>query len=140
MTDRIQGEEIIQDFATTMKDRRILKAFGTRVKALRKQKEWTQMELAEKIGIRFPQLNKYECGLQAPPFDKLIMLSEALGTTVDFLLTGELTDTQLLHNFRLLERFRALESFRNNDQESIITLIDALIVKQRVEGALKPLR
>ena len=43
-----------------------------------------------------------------------------------------------LHNLRLLERFRALEEFEAEDQETVIKLIDAMIVKQRVEGALTP--
>ena len=45
----------------------IRKAFGARLKNLRKKKKLTQKELAEKINVRFPQLNKYECGLHAPP-------------------------------------------------------------------------
>ncbi|MES9856125.1 MAG: helix-turn-helix transcriptional regulator [Sedimenticola sp.] len=38
--------------------------------------------------IRFQQLNKYESGLNLPPAEMLIKLADALGTTVDFLLTG----------------------------------------------------
>ncbi len=37
----------------------IRKGFGLRIKELRKQKKWTQKELASKIDVRFPQLNKY---------------------------------------------------------------------------------
>lgn len=130
---------MVRTWTETMKDNDILKAFGNRVKALRKQKKWTQKELAEKVGVRFPQLNKYECGLHAPPFDKLVLLAGAFGVTVDYLLTGGLPDERPLHNIRLLERFKALEEIRNDDQEAVITLIDALIMKHRVEGALKPI-
>ena len=37
----------------------------------------------------------------------------------------------------LLERFHALENFEAEDQEAVMKLIDAMIVKQKVEGALK---
>jgi len=37
-----------------------------------------------------------------------------------------------------LERFRALEGFNTQDQETVIKLIDAMIVKQRVESAMQP--
>ena len=120
-----------------MKNEEIRKDFGARTKELRKQKKWTQKELANKIDIRFAQLNKYECGLHAPPLDKLILLAEALDTTVDFLLTGDRSDERPLHNLRLLERFHALEKFEADDKETVMKLIDAMIVKQKVESALK---
>jgi hypothetical protein len=40
---------------------------------------------------------------------------------------------------RLLERFQALEDFRIEDREAVIKLIDAMIIKNKVEGTLKPL-
>lgn len=114
------------------------KNFGVRIKELRKGKKWTQKELANKLDVRFPQLNKYECGLHTPPMDKLIKMSEVFDTTIDYLLTGNRTEDSPLHNLRLLERFQALEDFSNEDQETVIKLIDAMIVKNKVEGAIKP--
>ncbi len=119
-----------------MKDNETLKAFGNRIRQLRKNKRWAQKELAAKIGVRFPQLNKYECGLHAPPFDKLVQMAEALTTTVDYLLTGHQSETAPLQNRRLVERLQALERFENDDQEMVIKLIDAMIVKNRVQGLL----
>ena len=116
----------------------IRKGFGRRIKNLRKQKKWTQKELAAKVDVRFPQLNKYECGLHAPPLDKLVFIAEVLDTTVDYLLTGNRSDERPLHNIRLLERFRALEDFETEDKEAVVKLIDAMIVKNQVEGVVKP--
>ena len=121
---------------SAMERQEILKAFGVRLKELRKQKGWTQKELAGKVEIRFSQLNKFESGLHTPPPEKLIELAEILGTTVDYLLTGDRSEATPLHNTRLLDRFRALEAFAAEDQEAVIKLIDAMIVKHRVEGAL----
>ena len=98
-----------------MPDNDIRKRFGLRIKELRKQKKWTQKELAAKLDVRFPQLNKYECGLHAPPMEKLIQLAEIFDITVDYLLTGDRTD-----------------------QDAVIKLIDAMIVKNKVEGAITP--
>ncbi len=114
----------------------ILKAFGGRLKELRKQKGWTQKELAAKIDTRFSQLNKYESGLHAPPPEKLIELAGVLDTSVDFLLAGDSKEAVPLHSPRLLDRFRALESFEAEDQETVIRLIDAMILKHRVQGAV----
>ena len=123
---------------TIMSDNNLRKEFGLRIKRLRKQRNWTQKELADKIDVRFPQLNKYEGGLHAPPLEKLILLAEVLDTTVDYLLTGDRTEQRPLHNSRLLERFQALEEFSSEDQEALIKLIDAMIVKNKVEGAIRP--
>jgi len=123
----------------TMQDQEIRKAFGSRVKDLRKKKGWSQRQLATKIDVRFPQLNKYEAGLHVPPLEKLALLSEALDTTVDYLVTGDRSEERPLHNLRLLERFKALQDFEADDQEVVIKLIDAMITKHQVEGALKPL-
>ncbi len=43
-----------------------------------------------------------------------------------------------LYNLRLLERFRALKDFEAEDQDAVIKLIDAMIVKNKVEGAITP--
>jgi len=128
-----------REIVAIMQDDKLRKAFGRRLKQLRKQRKWTQKELAEKLGVRFGQLNKYECGLNAPPLEKLIQMAELLDTTVDFLLTGDGAGDRPLHNTRLLERFRALEDFESEDREAVIKLIDAMIVKRKVEGALSPI-
>lgn len=119
-----------------MQDEESRKAFGRRLKELRNKLRWTQKEVAAKIGLQLSQFNKYEAGMHIPPADKLIQLAELFGTTTDFLLTGSVTDAQPLNNVRLLERFRALSQCELEEQETVIRLIDAVIVKHRVESAL----
>jgi len=122
-----------------MMDSEIRKAFAARLKELRKQKGWTQKELAARIECNYQQLNKYECGLHTPPLDKLVLLAEVLNTTVDYLATGQQSDAVPLHNTRLLQRFRALEGFEGDDQETVIKLIDAMIAKHQMESTLRKL-
>lgn len=129
---------MIKVISTIMMDNDMRKGLGLRIKQLRKQHKWTQKELAAKIDVRFPQLNKYECGLHAPPVEKLVKIAEVFDTTVDFLLTGNRSEQRPLHNLRLLERFRAMEEFNTEDQDAVIKLIDAMIVKNKVEGAINP--
>ena len=123
-----------------MQDTQIRKSVGKRIKELRKQRGWTQKELANHIDGSYQQLNKYESGIHTPPLDKLIQLTEALNTTTDYLITGEVDEQTPLHNKRLLERFQLLESFNTNDQETVISLIDAMIAKHRMEDAIAPIR
>lgn len=122
-----------------MQDPNLRKAFGARVKQLRKQHYWSQKELAAKVDIRYQLLNKYEGGQHIPSAETLIQLAYALNTTVDFLLTGNpIKDTPLANN-SLFKRFKALEEFGEEDKETVIKVIDAIIAKRQVESALRPL-
>lgn len=127
------------DLFRNMQDQEIRKAFGARIKDLRKRKGWSQRQLAARVNVRFPQLNKYEAGLHVPPLEKIVELAEILDTTVDFLVTGDREEARPLHNMRLLDRFRVLQDFEADDQEVVIKVIDAMIAKRQVEGALKPI-
>ncbi len=115
------------------------KAFGPRLKDLRKQKRWAQKEMAAKVGIRFQQLNKYESGLNIPPAVMLLKLADVLGMTVDYLLTGNPVEETPLGQARLFQRFQAVERFEVDDQEAVIKLIDGMIAKQHMESTLKAL-
>ncbi len=122
-----------------MQDTALRKAFGTRLKILRKQKHWTQKELAAKVDIRYQLLNKYESGQHIPPASTLINLADTLDTTIDYLLTGNPVESSPLSNTFLFKRFKEIESFNKEEQDTVITLIDAMIAKHRMEGAMKPI-
>ena len=48
-----------------------------------------------------------------------------------------ISDAQPINNLRLRERFRALAQCELEEQEAVIRLIDALVVKHRVESAMQ---
>jgi len=114
------------------------KAMGVRIKTLRKAKGLPQKALAAVLGIRFEQLNKYEGGFNNPPVDMLVKLADALGTSVDYLLTGNPVEDSRLANARLFRRFQALEHLAQDDQETVIRVIDAVIAQRRMASALAP--
>ena len=91
------------------------------------------------VNIGFSQFNKYECGLHIPPAEKLIELAHLLDTSVDYLLSGDDTENNSLHNTRLIKRFRELEQFDADDQETVIKVLDAMIMKNKIQGAMSPL-
>ncbi len=122
-----------------MQDSVLRKAFGARLKQLRKQRHWAQKELAARVDIRFQLLNKYESGQHIPPAETLIRLAQALDTTVDYLLTGNPMEETPLANSMLFKRFQALETFNEEDRITIIKVIDAMIAKHRMEAALTPM-
>ncbi len=121
-----------------MQDTVLRKAFGSRVKEMRKKRHWTQKELANRVDVRFQLLNKHEGGQHIPPADTLIRLAKALDTTVDYLLTGDPIKDEPLANANLYRRFQTLEALNDEDRNTSISVIDAIIAKRQVENAIKP--
>ncbi len=64
-------------------------------------------------------------------------LASALETTIDYLVTGELSEQPPIPNVRLMDRFKELSTFDNDDQETVVKVIDAMIIKHRVEHAMQ---
>ena len=56
-----------------------------RIKQLRQKRQWTQDELAEKIGIKQKQISTYERGVNSPSTDFPIKIADAFGVTLEFL-------------------------------------------------------
>lgn len=61
-------------------------SFGGRLKRLREELDLTRAELAEKIGIKYYTLSKYETDERFPDKETLIMLSDYFNVSLDFLL------------------------------------------------------
>ena len=63
--------------------------FSEKISALRKQKGWSQEELAEKLMVTRQAVSKWESAQSMPDLDKLVQLSEARGVSTDYLLKDE---------------------------------------------------
>lgn len=63
--------------------------FSEKITTLRRQKGWSQEELAEKLMVTRQAVSKWEGAQSMPDLDKLVQLSEALGVSTDYLLKEE---------------------------------------------------
>ena len=57
-----------------------------KIRELRKQKGFTQQQLADIVGVSNVSLSNYERGVQAPDIEILSRLADALGVSVDTLI------------------------------------------------------
>lgn len=62
--------------------------FGNRLYDLRKKKGLSQEELGEKINVSRQTVSKYELGEAIPDMEKLVMLSDYFGVSLDELVLG----------------------------------------------------
>lgn len=111
-------------------------AIGDRIKQLRVMANLTQTELAEKVGLTYVQIGRYETGKSNPSSDVLQKLAAVLETSADFLMNGDHSEA-LSAQFTdkdLLKQFKAVQLLSPEDKAVVKTLIDALITKRQLQN------
>ena len=61
---------------------------GKTIATLRKEKGWTQADLAEKIGLTDKAVSKWESDNGLPDTTNFPALAEIFGVSIDYLMTG----------------------------------------------------
>lgn len=59
-----------------------------RIQYLRKQKGFSQEDLADKVGVSRQAVSKWESEQSSPDIEKIIIMSELFGVTTDYILKG----------------------------------------------------
>ena len=65
---------------------------GEKIAALRKQNNWSQEDLAEKLELSRQSVSKWESGASIPDLDRIIKLSALFGVSTDYLLKDEMEE------------------------------------------------
>ena len=92
---------------------------GTFISQKRKEKNLTQEQLAEKLGVSNKTVSKWETGKCMPDYSVVKNLCEELGITVAELMDGEATDEKSVRTYDdeqimdLLRRTQELEKQKN---------------------------
>lgn len=60
--------------------------FGQRLKKLREEKDISREELAQRLGISYWTLSKYETDSRSPDHETIVTIAEHLNVTTDYLL------------------------------------------------------
>lgn len=69
---------------------KLLKSFGSNLSYLRNQRELTQSELADALGISQSSIANYETGRREPSMDQLYRISRFFEVDIDMLITQNL--------------------------------------------------
>ena len=92
-----------------------LPEFGEKLKQVRSQRNLTQTDLGEMLGVSKSVISSYENGSHYPPYDILLSLSRIFGVSTDYLLGAEknrtinvdgLTDTQIMALLNIAQELR----------------------------------
>jgi transcriptional regulator with XRE-family HTH domain len=108
--------------------------FHEKVNALRKERSWSQGELARKIGIHLGHLSRIENGKSSPSIDILKKLTEAFEVSADYLLNDESDELApvILHDKNLSEKIRLIEILDDKDRETIVNVIESMLTKKKM--------
>lgn len=108
--------------------------FPERLAALRKERGMTQQALADQVGLAVLQIRRYEGGTSQPTLDVIRRLAIALGSSADSLVFD---DHERGPSETLRYQFEAISRMPEQDQAAIRVLLDAVIVKNQVAGAIE---
>jgi len=112
-----------------LKENKMKENLAIRIQELRKQKGWSQIELAERIGLSKAQMSRYETKNVQPPANTLNKIATALDTTVDFLISGDKTEKAkaAIKNSELLQSFKEMDVLPEQEQTMLVKIIRAYV-------------
>jgi transcriptional regulator with XRE-family HTH domain len=104
--------------------------FGKRLARLRKEKGYTQAELADKVGVIQVLVSDYELDKLRLHAEMVVRFANALGVSADELLGLEaVKQNGALKNRRVLRRVNQIDQLPKRDQDALLRTIDAFLGK-----------
>lgn len=102
---------------------------GDRIIELRKTKVWSQTQLADKVGVSYAQIGRYETKDSQHPEQVLKKIAEALDTTVDYLLNGNTEDKAkaTLVDAEMIRYFKEMDTLPQDDKTALLRVMSGFI-------------
>ena len=100
-----------------------------RLSRLRKERGWTQVELAERVGLSQTLISDYERGRLRLNADIVVRLANALEVTADDLLqpNGRQHSLRRKPSLRVLRRLEKIEKLPAHQQNTLLKTIDTFL-------------
>lgn len=97
---------------------------GERIIKLRKDNNWSQNELAQKVGSSRIMVGKYERNESSPSVDVIVRFAKAFDVSVDFLL-GESVNAS--YDKETIKRIEELEQLPQQEKNKVFEYIDLIV-------------
>lgn len=109
-------------------------SLGEKLKALRREKGWSQNELAFQAQIDGRQVSRYENNRVMPSVEVVIKLARADSVSLDYLLLDETPRRPLeMLISRLAERVLSLGALSEEDERALLHILDSLEAKTKLK-------
>ena len=103
------------------------KGFGTRLGEARRRWNLTQGQLAELVGAERNTVRRWESGDHFPRAEVLVLLSQVLHVSLDYLVSG----TAPVRDTRLITRVQAVDTLGPGAVEEVLQLVDSYLDRRR---------
>lgn len=97
---------------------------------LRRERNLTQQEMADAIGVHVNQIRRYEAGATQPSLDVLKKLATSMNVTIDSLVFGE-GERDPSDDLRL--QFEAVSRMPEEERKIVKALLEGMIVKYQTK-------
>ncbi|AXR62923.1 helix-turn-helix domain-containing protein [Leptospira mayottensis] len=120
----------------------LVEKLGTNIRSLRSKKGWSQTELADKIGVHLTHINRIENGKYLPSLDTVVLLAEALESSLDILVNGSTESSKdiRIEDQSFAEKIRLLNSLDEEEKKAVTLFLDSLLSKKKMIGMLQQLQ
>ena len=115
-------------------------AIKDRIKQLRQEKNWSQAQLAQQMGIHQKQVSAYERGRNVPSTEVLVKLAEIFNVSLDYL-TFDVEGQSAKVNIKdreLLRRCEEVDKLNEKDKGIIKEIMDSFILKNKFQSLAAP--
>ena len=105
---------------------------GSKISMLRKEKNWSQGELAQKIEASREIIGKYERNENLPSIEMTLKMAKAFGVTVDYLLgEGEYSS----YDKDTVDRLKSIQKMDANTKNVLFNVIDTYVQNFKTKQA-----
>ena len=107
---------------------------GNVITTLRKDKDWSQTDLATKSGVSREMIGKYERGEAVPSIEAAKKIADAFEVSLDYLV-GEGINSKF--DKKTVKRLEDIEKLETGEKEHVFALLDAFLAKNKMQAILK---
>ncbi|GAB3700218.1 helix-turn-helix domain-containing protein [Mariniluteicoccus flavus] len=112
-------------------------AIGEQIKTLRKERGWSQADLATKIVGDAGQISRYENGKITPSVEAIVKFAELFDVSVDYLLVEDAHRRPFRQTHdELGTRLADLDKLSDADRAALLHILDGLLANTRIRQAL----
>jgi transcriptional regulator with XRE-family HTH domain len=110
-------------------------SLGQKLKQLRQERGWSQDEFAFHAQIDGRQVSRYENDRVMPSVEVVIKMAKAFNVSLDYLLFEEVSRRPLEPKISTLaQRVLALQDLSEDDEKSLLHMIDAIEAKNKLKA------
>ena len=113
-------------------------SLGRKIAKLRKERDWTQDQFADKVGVHGRHISRWETDKSKPTIEKIRRIAEVFGISAEDLIKENGEEFVIQEQDRtLIKHIKLIEDLNEGDKQIVIQLIKALSIKRRMEKVLR---